>query len=61
MSKWAVVEWTHRHCEGWADPDGGRLEIKARKLAEAFAWTADEVENFLEELNSTSRLHALLA
>jgi uncharacterized phage-associated protein len=61
MSKWAVVEWTHRHCEEWADPDGGRLEIKARKLAEAFAWTDDEVENFLEELNSTNRLHALLA
>ena len=61
MTKWELVGWTHRHCEEWSDPNGGRSDIKARKLAEAFSWSAAEVENFLEELNSANRLHALLA
>jgi uncharacterized phage-associated protein len=60
MGKWALVDWTHKHCEEWTDPNGGRLDIKARKLAESFAWESNEVESFLEEIESANRIHSLL-
>ena len=60
LDKWELVNWTHKHCEEWADPNGGRLDIKARKLAESFGWNAAEIEIFLEEIESANRIHSLL-
>ena len=60
LDKWELVDWTHKHCEEWADPNGGRLDIKARKLAESFSWNAEEIETFLEEIESANRIHSLL-
>ena len=60
LDQWALVDWTHKHCEEWADPNGGRGDINARKLAEAFAWNPSEVEAFLEDMESANRIHSLL-
>lgn len=58
--KWELVEWTHRHCEEWSDPRGGRAEISARRLAESFAWKASEIDDFETELAAQSRLQEIL-
>jgi uncharacterized phage-associated protein len=60
QGKWELVGWTHQHCVEWSNPDGGRLEISARKLAESFAWKPAEVDEFEAELAAASRLHSLL-
>lgn len=58
--KWDLVEWTHRHCEEWSDPRGGRTEISARRMAESFAWTPAEVEDFETEMGAQNRLQEIL-
>jgi uncharacterized phage-associated protein len=60
QGKWDLVEWTHRHCEEWSDPRGGRIEISARRLAESFAWPQAEVDEFEEELAAQNRLQEIL-
>lgn len=56
-SSWPLVGWTHQHCEEWSDPHGGRLDISARKLAEAFGWNEGEAEAFETGLAAQQRLH----
>jgi uncharacterized phage-associated protein len=58
--KWDLVEWTHRHCEEWSDPRGGRAEISARRLAESFAWRPAEVDAFEAEIALRNRLQEIL-
>jgi len=60
QGKWDLVEWTHRHCEEWSDPRGGRIEISARRLAESFAWPRAEVDDFEAELAAQNRLQEIL-
>ena len=59
-AQWDLVAWTHRHCEEWSDPRGGRAEISARKLAESFAWKPSEIDDFETELAAQSRLQEIL-
>lgn len=60
-SKWDLVNWTHRNCEEWSDPSGGRMEISARKLAESFGWSAADAEDFETELSAQCRLQELVS
>jgi len=60
QGKWDLVRWTHQHCEEWSDPNGGRIEISARKLAESFSWKPSEMDDFETELSAQCRLQELL-
>lgn len=59
--RWDLVRWTHKHCEEWVDPNGGALEISARKLAESFGWKEAETESFEAEMSAQCRLHELVS
>ncbi len=53
---WDLRNWTHQHCEEWSDPQGGRLDISARKLGEAFGWDEVEAAAFEASLADQARL-----
>jgi uncharacterized phage-associated protein len=60
QGKWELRDWTHQHCEEWSDPQGGRVDISALRLAESFGWSAAEAEAFEEALADQQRLHELI-
>jgi uncharacterized phage-associated protein len=60
MSKWDIVEWTHKHCLEWNDPCGGREEISGQKLAEAFGWSRVEGLAVEEELEAAFHIQRLI-
>lgn len=57
QGKWELRDWTHQHCEEWSDPRGGRLDISARRLAEAFGWDETEATDFESTLADQERIH----
>lgn len=57
QGKWELRDWTHQHCEEWSDPHGGRLDISARRLGEAFGWNEADATAFEASLADQERLH----
>jgi uncharacterized phage-associated protein len=58
LDKWALVDYTHKHCPEWEFPDGSSLPIEHSKLFSALGYTEDQIAGLMERLSTQSVLGA---
>ena len=63
MDQWKLVDYVHRYCKEWQDPNGSSIPIDYEEIFKALGRTASEAKKLgkrVEQQRSIDRLFASL-
>lgn len=61
MDKWAIRDWTHKHCAEWKDPNGSSFPIQYETLARALGFDESTAKELAAQIQSEQEVDRLLA
>ena len=61
FDRWALVEYTHKHCPEWQDPDGSMIPIDHKVLFAVLGYDVDQSQALIEHLSEQSSLNRVFS